>query len=109
MLPLILGAVALGAAGLGVHKYNNDDDFKESINEKIETVAFAGADGINWIEDKFKLNEYEFSKEDVEELKSSQRTEKNDYPHFITPMITGIENNQILIKEQFDSLYDLKI
>jgi len=68
MLRLILGAVALGATGYGVGKLLVDDDFRDSVKDKIQDGAFKAVDGLDWLEEKMGLNEYSFSKKDVEEL-----------------------------------------
>jgi len=108
MIPLILGAVALGATGYGVNKLITDEDFRDSIKDKIQDGAFKAADGLDWLEEKMKLNEYTFSKEDIEELQEFKKSGKldefgdtfNDITNFILSSSmqknkTGEENSPI--------------
>ena len=108
MIPLILGAVALGATGYGVNKLITDADFRDSIKDKIQDGAIKATDGLDWLEGKMKLNEYTFSKEDIEELKEFKESSKldefgdtfNDITNFILSSSmqknkTGKENNPL--------------
>ena len=49
MLPIILGAVALGATGYGVKKILQDDDFKHNVKDKIQDGAMAAFEAISAI------------------------------------------------------------
>jgi hypothetical protein len=119
MIPLILGAVALGATGYGVNKLVTDEDFRDSVKDKIQDGAFKAVDGLDWLEEKMGLNEYTFSKKDIEELKDFKESGKlgefgdtfNDITNFILSSSiqtnkTGEENNP---KDDFIHLHKMKL
>ena len=77
MLRLILGGIALATVGYGVKKYI-EDDFKDSIEDKIQDGIFKVVDSLDQFEEKMGLNEYSFSKKDIQELKELKESGKLD-------------------------------
>jgi len=87
MIPVILGAVALGATGYGVSKLLADDEFRDDLKDKIQDMAIKGYEGIETLEEKMGLNEYTFPNESIS---------KTDEAKSKTP-------------DEFDTLYQLKV
>jgi hypothetical protein len=59
MLPLILGAVALGTVGYGVKKCLTDEDCIDNVKDKIQDGAFWAYEGIEKVEEKMGLYDNE--------------------------------------------------
>ena len=67
MIPIILGAVALGAVSYGINKCMNDENCMDDIKDKISDSAMRAYEGIEKLEEKMGLNEYSFSKDEIDE------------------------------------------
>ncbi len=93
MLPIILGAVALGATGYGVSKLLTDDDFRDNVKDKISDGAIKAYEGIEKIEEKMGLNEVTFE----------------DEFNFVTEATQTNDTEKDTISSDFEKLYQLKI
>ena len=60
MLPVILGAVALGAVGYGVKKLLEDDDFRDKLEDTVMDLGY----GVDRFEEKFGLDGFTISKDE---------------------------------------------
>ncbi|MDF1875212.1 hypothetical protein JHD48_05665 [Sulfurimonas sp. SAG-AH-194-I05] len=56
MLPVILGAVALGTVGFGIKKCMEDEACLDSLKDKVQDGVFALADAQDKVEEYFNLN-----------------------------------------------------
>lgn len=100
MLPIILGAVALGATGYGVGKLLTDDALRDNIKDKIQDVAIKGYEGIEILEEKMGLYGYTPSKGDIEELHEYLKTREEN-----TSVLGDIDYKQV---DGFRNLYKYK-
>ena len=92
MIPVVLGAITLGAVGYGVNKLLTNDEFRDDTKDKIHDAVIKGYEGLETLEEKMGLNEFHFP------------IEKSD---------DNFEDNKITTSSkeinQFDKLYELKV
>ena len=69
MLPIILGAVAVGTVSYGVNKLIKDEDFRDNIKDKIQDGAFKAYDTIESFENKYNLNSISLDKDEQDVAK----------------------------------------
>lgn len=60
MLPVILGAIALGTVG---YKYVEEGNIKDGVVSSIDDTLEAVCKGLDEIENTFNLNSYEYTSE----------------------------------------------
>ena len=90
MLPVILGTVALGTIGYGIKKCLNDENCTDVAKDKISDGAEALYRGIEKLEEKMGLNEFEF-----------------EIPFVDAQNQTSIQKN--ISTDMFEKLYELKL
>ena len=61
MLPVILGAVALGTVGYGVKKCLSDEECVDNAKDKIQDLLISGYEGLEKIEEKMGLYDEEIT------------------------------------------------
>jgi|GEM_PF-5825292 len=106
MLPVILGAVALGVTSYGVKKLVTDESFRDDVKDKISDVAWKAYDGIEWAEEKMGLYDEPIS---INELKKEYKDAGMEYEGLFSGIINFSNNTNEKIPNDFEKLHQFKI
>jgi len=106
MIPVILGAVALGATGYGVKKLLTDEDFRDDVKDKIQDGALKACDGIEWAEEKMGLYNEPVS---LSEVKKEFADAGMEHEYLFSWMADFNDDSTETEAEDFEKLYQLKL
>ena len=64
IIPKIVKGVAISAVAYGIGKLVVDDDFRDEVKDKIQDIAIKDYEGLEKLEEKMKLYDYEPTKDE---------------------------------------------